>query len=116
MFAIIIRRGLWFQTLQEEDHARRRLQETVAAHSAPCQQPTPTSSSCSVSPESIRALITRSLQSVGTPGASAALDFRAIAIGFQRTPKAFSTIKSRDGTLCAVVASSSVRPASRMRG
>lgn len=63
MFATIVRHGLWFQTLQEEDRARRRLQATVVAHSAPRPQRIPPS--CSASPESIRALINRSLRSVG---------------------------------------------------
>ncbi len=63
MFATIVRRGLWFQTLQEEDRARRRLQETVRALSTPGQyRDIP---ACTASPESIRALINRSLRSVG---------------------------------------------------
>lgn len=63
MFATIIRSGLCFQTLHDEDRARRRLQATPSAHQTPRRNRTPPS--CSASPESVRALINRSLRSVG---------------------------------------------------
>jgi hypothetical protein len=63
MFATIVRCGLWFQTLHDEDRARRRLQATVSVHQALRRNRTPPS--CSASPESVRALINCPLWSVG---------------------------------------------------
>lgn len=64
LFASIVRRGLWdFVTLRDEDRARKRLREIPAAPrpSRPRLELPPSSES----PETVRALINRSLRSVG---------------------------------------------------
>lgn len=60
MFATIVRRGLWFQTLQEEDRARRRLHRVWESLPS-VHQPAPLLA-CSASPESVRALVQQSLR------------------------------------------------------